>query len=111
MTLADAGVPEPADLSSISLHAAVTLQRAYHVQSGPLFLSAASHCSASPTQDSCTLPSCISDFRKKMRGRNRALIFGWFTFQHKPTSFNRLPAGDLKPQKETTYSDLNDDTF
>ena len=46
--MADTGVQEAADLSSIPVPAAVTLLRAHYVQSGPLFLSAASCCSAFP---------------------------------------------------------------
>lgn len=109
--MADTGVQEPADLNSVPLPVAVTLLRVHHVQSGPFFLSAEIGCMLPPSQGSCTLANCNSDFRKKMSGRHRALIFGWCAFQHKPTSFNRLPAGDLKPQKETMYPDLNDDTF
>lgn len=46
--VADAGVQEPADLSSIPILAAVTFLSAHHVQLGPSFLSAASHSSVSP---------------------------------------------------------------
>lgn len=46
-----------------------------------------------------------------MPGRYRALVSGWCAFQHKLTSFNWLPVGDLKPQKEPVYSDLNYGTF
>lgn len=46
--MADIGAQEPADLSSTPLPTAVTLLHAHRVQSGPLFLSAASCCSASP---------------------------------------------------------------
>lgn len=59
--VANTGVQEPADLSAIPLLAAVTYLCAHRGQLGPLFLSAARRCSASPYTG--LLRSCKVYFR------------------------------------------------